>query len=222
MSGPYYQDAYVTLWHGDCRELLPMVGAVDVVLTDPPYGVGWSQHGGGRTGTARGMRRLPAIVGDNNVSVRDEVLAVLAPRPALVFGSFRAPFPAGVIQVLVYKKPTDAGVIGSTTGFRRDAEPIFLLGDWPTQKVIRSSVVDSRSWMKASTKYHPHAKPLDVLTVLLRALPPGTVVDPFVGSGSTLVAAKQRRRTAIGIEIEERCCEIAAQRCSQEYLELGA
>ena len=67
---------------------------------------------------------------------------------------------------------------------------------------------------------HPTPKPLSLMRRLIDACPPGVVVDPFAGSGSTLRAVKDQGRRAIGIEIEERYCEIAAQRCAQEVLEL--
>lgn len=225
MSGlptPYYSDSYVTLYHGDAREIGPHIHA-DVVLTDPPYGIAWRQHGGGKTGKSRGMRRLPGIVGDEDVTLRDEVLAAFSGKPACVFGSFRAPFPPGLVQVLIYQKTPDAGLVGSVTGFRRDAEPIFLIGPWPKRTAHSSSVIRSSIGLQALAKpgLHPHAKPLDVLTQLLRRLPLGIVLDPFCGSGSTLVAAKSLGRRAIGIEIEERYCEIAAERCRQEVLNLG-
>lgn len=170
------------------------------------------------------MRRLPPIIGDDDVTVRDDVLGMLTGKPAAVFGSFRAPFPPNVFQVLVYQKTPDAGLVGSTTGFRRDVEPIFLLGQWPVRSAHSSSVIASRIGLQRLAKpgLHPHAKPLDVLVALLNAMPNGDVLDPFMGSGSTLVAAKNVGRRAIGIEIEERYCEIAAQRLSQGVLDLGA
>jgi len=222
VSDPYYSDPLVTIWHGDCRDVLAGIAA-DVLITDPPYGIGWDQHGGGHTGKSRGMRRIGPIVGDEDASLRDEVLALLLDMPAAVFGSFRAPFPANVRQVLIHQKTPDAGLVGSTTGFRRDVEPIFLIGPWPVRDVHSSSVLASRIGLQRLVKpnHHPHVKPVDVLRMLIDATPPGIILDPFAGSGSTLVAAKSLGRHSIGIEIEERWCEKAANRCRQEVLGLA-
>lgn len=121
-----------------------------------------------------------------------------------MFGSFRAPVPAGVRQTLVFRKTPDAGLMGSVTGWRTDVEPIFLLGPWPKRNAERSSVVESRIGLQRlqAGDSHPHAKPLDVMIQLLSACPPGVVLDPFMGSGSTLRAAKDLGRLAIGIEVE--------------------
>lgn len=220
---PYYDQAGIVIYHGDCREVLPILEA-DVMLTDPPYGIAWQQHGGGINGKTRGSRRHVGIVGDEDTSVRDEVLATWGSKPALVFGSFRAPFPTSVRQTLIFQKSADAGLMGSVTGFRTDAEPIFLLGDWPKRNAARSSVIPSRVGLQRlqAGNSHPHAKPLDVLMALISELPQGTILDPFMGSGSTLRAAKDSGRRAIGIEIEERYCEIAAERLAQEVLPLEA
>jgi len=217
---PYYQDDLVTLFLADCRDLLPI--EADVVVMDPPYGIAWSFHGGGRRGKMRGTRASPGIAGDEDTTLRDAVLAMLPNRPAAVFGSFQAPFPAGVRQVLIYRKSADAGLVGAVTGFRRDAEPIFLVGPWPRRDATRSSILESHTRLQRLQAVfgHPHTKPLDVLVPLLAVCPPGSLLDPFAGTGSTLVAAKLLGRHAVGIEIEERWCEKAAQRCSQEVLGL--
>ena len=219
---PYYEDDAVTIYHGDCREILPTLAA-DVLVSDPPYGIGWEQHGGGVNGKTRGSRRHIGIQGDSDTASRDVVLSMWGERPALVFGSFRAPAPDDVRQTLVYRKSPDAGLMGSVTGFRTDAEPIYLLGRWPKRNAARSSVIESRVGLQTlqAGESHPHAKPLDVMCALLGLVPPGVIVDPFMGSGSTLRAAKDMGRRAIGIEIEERYCEIAARRMGQEVLDLG-
>jgi len=217
---PYYDDGTVTIYHGDCLGFTSLWHETDVLVTDPPYGIGWQQHGGGVNGKTRGSRRHLGIQGDADTTARDEVLARWGDRPALVFGSFRAPFPSGVKQTLVYRKSPDAGLIGSVTGFRTDVEPIFLLGSWPKRNAHRSSVIESHTGLQTlqDGDSHPHAKPLEVMMALIDSCPPGVILDPFIGSGSTLRAAKDLGRRAIGIEIEERYCEIAARRMGQEVL----
>lgn len=217
---PYYEDGMVTIYHGDCLEIVDAL-TFSVIVTDPPYGIQWTQHGGGRNGKTRGSRRHQSIAGDSDTSVRDTLLARVSV-PAAVFGSFRAPAPPRVKQTLVYQKTPDAGLMGSVTGFRTDAEPIFLVGPWPVREVRWSSVIPSTVGLQRlqAESQHPHAKPSDVLVRLLDACPAGVVLDPFMGSGSTLVAAKWIGRKAIGVEIEERYCEIAVGRLRQEVLSL--
>jgi site-specific DNA-methyltransferase (adenine-specific) len=154
--------------------------------------------------------------------MRDDVIALLPNIPMAMFGSFRAPFPPTTYQVLIYQKSPDAGLMGSVTGFRTDVEPVFLVGPWPIRDVRWSSVIQSRTGLQTlqAGESHPHAKPVEVMRVIISACPSGLIVDPFMGSGTTLVAAKQLGRKAIGIEIEERYCEIAAKRLSQEVLPL--
>ena len=216
---PYYRDDLVSLYHGDCRGVTDWLSA-DVLVTDPPYGIAWKK---GHNKAAK-SRAHAGIVNDQDTTVRDEILTLWGSRPAAVFGSFYAPQPAGLCQWLIYRKPNDAGVVGSVTGWRRDVEPIFLVGKWPKRTARWSSVLESRTRTigganGAAARYgHPHAKPLDLMEVLIAAAPPGAIADPFTGSGSTLIAAKLQGRRAIGVELDERYCEIAAQRLSQDAL----
>lgn len=217
---PYYSDDHVTLYHARWEDVPPDLLRADVLVTDPPYGIGWQQHGGGKTGKTRAARKHLGIVGDTDTTSRDALLDRYRDIPAAVFGSFRAPFPADVRQVLVFQKSASAGVVGSVTGFRTDAEPIFLTGPWPVRPCHSSSVLATRIGM--DTDEHPHAKPLDVMRRLLDAAPSGTILDPYAGSGTTLVAAKSLGRKAIGVECVERYCEVAANRLRQEVLGLVA
>lgn len=123
---PYYEDDLVTLYHGDCLEVTEWLNA-DVLVTDPPYGIEWKQ------GNNRKARRFahPGIRNDEGVGTRDEALGLFGDNPALAFGVPNAPQPANVRQVLVWRKPVDAGVVTCTTGFRRDVEFIYLMGKWP-------------------------------------------------------------------------------------------
>lgn len=208
---PYYSDDLVTLYHGDCREIAAWLQA-DVLVTDPPYGIGWSigNH------PKRGSVAHKGIANDLDTSCRDSALALWGDKPAAVFGAWSAQLP-GARQTLVWRKPPDSGVIGSTTGYRRDTELIFLAGPWPKRPASLSSVLVTDAGMGSYLNGHPHAKPSGLLEVLMHGAP-GVVADPFAGSGSTLVAAKSLGRRAIGVELDEAYCELAASRLAQDTL----
>lgn len=224
MAEPYYTDQHVTLYLGDCLEITEWLTA-DVLVTDPPYGIGWTK---GQNDAAKSQAHS-GIVNDEDTTVRDAALSMWGTiRPGIVFGSFRAPMPAGVIQTLIWRKPVDAGVVGSTTGFRTDVEPVYLIGQHQRRTSCRSSVLESKSNKNsyirlsgARGSIHPHAKPPLILEQLIEWTP-GVVADPFAGSGSTLVAARNLGRRAIGVEIEERYCELIAKRLDQLAFDFGA
>jgi site-specific DNA-methyltransferase (adenine-specific) len=224
VAKPYYADESVTLYHGDCREITAWLEA-DVLVTDPPYGIAWKLNLSGYL--LRGYRRgiepnHDGIANDEDTSARDAALEAWGDRPALVFGSPRLSPPEGVKHVLTWKKPLDAGVIGSALPWRRDTESVYVLGKWPKSNGTASSVLDGPSGMRSYVDgSHPHAKPVSVLQSLITSTPPGVIADPFSGSGSTLVAAKRCGRKAIGIELEERYCEVIAKRLAQGVLDFG-
>jgi hypothetical protein len=211
---PYYSDEHVTLYHGDCLEVDAWL-ATDVLCTDPPYGIGWVKG----ENRAAGSRRHLGILNDSDTSVRDAALRQWS-GPAAVFGSFRAPRPEGVVQTLVWKKPVDAGVVGSTTGYRTDTELVYLIGKHGTRPPSRSSVLESRCGVSRYRTEHPHSKPVPILEQLIDWMP-GVVADPFAGSGSTLIAARNLGRKSIGVEVEERYCELIASRLAQGCLDFG-
>lgn len=223
---PYYSDESVTLYLGDCREVTAWLEA-DVLVTDPPYGIAWCKP---RLPANRALRRgdqvaHAGIVNDADTSARDEVLAAWLPKPAAVFGSPHRHLPPGAKQTLVWQKPATVGIFGTVAGFRRDWEAIYLIGNFPPSTAQRSSVIRStgeNTIYSRASQGHPHAKPVGVLATVIAAMPLGVVADPFAGSGTTLVAAKQLGRRAIGVEIEERYCEIAAKRLAQDVLDFGA
>lgn len=211
---PYYEDDLVTLYHGDCLVVTEWLQA-DVLVTDPPYGIGWKKG----LNRAAKSKAHSGIQNDLDTVARDEALRLWAGRPAVVFGSWRAPEPAGVVQRLVWRKPVDAGVVGSTTGFRNDTELVFLSGEWPRRNATWSSVLETNVGMHSYLTGHPHAKPLGLMEVLIGAAP-GVVADPFAGSGSTLVAARNLGRRVIGVELEEAYCELIVKRLGQQAFDL--
>lgn len=231
MTAPYYADDLVTLYHGDCRDITDWLTA-DILLTDPPYGREWRQGTlKAAPGRAKGTLSTgrTGIEGDLDTGARDEALDMWLHdnRPAIVFGDLMLPPPYGTKQVGVYRKPPDAGVRGTTGGVRRDIEALYWLGAWPSGIGGRSSVFTTSAPVQGSpsgtaARYgHPHAKPLDVMEELVSACPPGVIADPFAGSGSTLVAARNLGRKAIGVEIDEAYCERIARRIDQGVLDFG-
>ena len=224
MSAPYYADDRVTLYHGDCREITAWLEA-DVLVTDPPYGIAWSVPQGAfnaHLGKRKHAVGHAGIQNDGSTAARDWALDQWAPRPAVVFGSLNLAPPEGSKQTLVWHKPDNAGIFGAVGGWRRDVEAIYLLGSWPKIPACRSAVVRSNAAALATYvgRGHPHSKPLDVMETLIGSTS-GVVVDPFAGSGSTLVAAKRMGRAAIGVELEERYCEVIAKRLAQDVLDFG-
>ncbi len=220
---PYYEDGTCTIYHGDCREVLPSL-SFDVIVTDPPYGIGWKIGKGLGISDNHGA----PIVGDDSTALRDWLLSTYPMVPSLVFGSLRASLPAHWVDCLIFHKDChNAGLVGSRLPWRRTWEPIFVCGEWPDQTPTRGSVIATREMAQSgysgytTRARHPHAKPEDVMRTLLEVCPSGIIVDPFAGSGTTLRAAKDLGRKAIGIEIEERYCEIAAKRLGQEVFNLA-
>jgi site-specific DNA-methyltransferase (adenine-specific) len=225
---PYYADDLVRLFLGDCREVTEWLAA-DVLVTDPPYGRGWKQGAGGHLRSSTdGRYAHEGIAGDTDTAVRDQALAMWGDRLAMVFGDPLIGRPDGAKQALGYRKPPGAGSKGAFAGFLRDLELVYLVGPWPAGLNGRSSILASGARNIAGPagptgRYgHPHAKPVDVMEQLISACPPGVVADPFGGSGSTLVAARNLGRRCIGVEISEAYAEKAARRLSQMTLDLEA
>lgn len=212
---PYYQDDYVTLYHGDCLELDAWLTA-DVLVTDPPYGISWKK---GTNKRAKSSAHA-GIQNDSDTSFRDAVLDAFGEKPGIVFGSWRAAFPEAK-QTLVWRKPVDAGVVGSVTGYRLDTELIFLTGKWPKRNSQWSSVITTDGSRNSYLKGHPHGKPVSLMQQLIHSTS-GRIADPFAGSGSTLVAAQMLGRKSIGVELEERYCELIAKRLQQQTFDFAA
>ena len=211
---PYYEHGGVTIYHGDALALLPEIDA-DVLVTDPPYGIA---HESGREGPFQHSQ----IANDETTATRDAALSLWGQRAALVFGTWKRAAPAGAHTALVWDKGPASGMGDLSIPWKGSWELIFVCGEGfigsRDEGVLRGhSVV---TWASKGRK-HPNEKPVSLLRYLIAKCPPGAVLDPFCGSGSALVAAKDLGRRAIGIEIEERYCEIAARRLAQEVLPMG-
>lgn len=220
---PYYSDDLVTIYHGDSLKVLPLVAAWDVVVTDPPYGVLFegknTKHTKRQNAGYRGLTDGPIYVDEVVVPIVEGLVAN-GRRAVITPGSrsmFRYPVPKAVGSIFY---PSGAGM--GPWGFTC-SQPIFYYGKDPYLTAGLGSRPDSFSTTEpAEENGHPCPKPIGTMRwlVVKASLPGETVLDPFMGSGTTLVAAKEMGRRAIGIEMEERYCEIAAQRCSQEVLGL--
>lgn len=214
MTAPYYEADGIALYHGDCLEVTEWLAA-DVLVTDPPYGMAYQS--GSRHETH------DRIAGDESVALRDAAPSVWGDRPAIVFGTWRAPRPAGTRTVGVWDK-TDGigpGMGNLSMPFGSSHEEFYLLGPWTLTGKRRGSVIRTAVCMGGpngvvSRSGHPTAKPVQLMELLVEACPPASVIaDPFAGSGSTLIAARNLGRRAIGVEIEERYCELIAKRLAQ-------
>lgn len=217
MTAPYYQDDSVLLYHGDCLDIGAWLAA-DVLITDPPYGSDSENFGyGRRQNNGDGKQREGAqIASDGSTVIRDAALAKWAGRPALVFGSPRLPEPPGTwADRLVWDKKRP-GMNGGPWRYRH--ESIYVTEGFVRQDNETTSILTAFP----DQQHHIHQKPLGLMTSLINCAPPGVIADPFAGSGSTLVAARNLGRKAIGVEIEERYCELVARRLDQMALDFGA
>ena len=222
MTTPYYSDDLVTLWHGDCREVTAWLAA-DVLVTDPPYGIKAEKKVGSYRGAGSQVRNADPIAGDATTEIRDAAITAWGDRPRIVFGSWRMPRPEPVDHRLIWHKKGSVFGIANCSFISQDEEIYvtgrgFVKSSPPMRSVIATSEPRGGANGAAAMIGHPTPKPIGLMEVLIDRCPPGIVADPFAGSGSTLVAAKNLGRRAIGVELEERYCEIAARRLSQDTL----
>lgn len=203
MTKPYYEDSHCTIYHGDCREILPELDKVDLVLTDPPYGIGFgSKHT--KWSANRGV-----ILGKWDDKIPDVSFVVNYGKVVVIWGGER------------FSLPVSRGWL---SWIKPDAPPTFTSLElaWTNLDKPARWLMHSISATNAERVGHPTQKPLKVMTwCISQACPDAqTILDPFMGSGTTLRAAKDLNRKCIGIELEEKYCEIAVERLRQEVLEL--
>jgi len=205
---PYYEHGGITIYHGDCREILPTLGPVDLVLTDPPYGLGdkW-QGGGGTAKTSWKFDPKEARAWDGSTVDAVNGLPEMAIE-CIVWGGNYYALPTSRCWLVWDKKQNDKWTTGQ-------AELAWTNLDRPV-RVLRMAQCEQAN---EGPKNHPTQKPHKLMMWCLKwSQTDGMILDPFMGSGTTLRAAKDLGRKAIGIEIEEKYCEIAAKRMAQEVL----
>lgn len=212
---PYYDSDGITIYHGDCREILPLLEPADVVITDPVW-----------------PNSTPELVGADDPHGLFTAAAVhfpaLAKRVVIQMGCNSDPrFLQGIpsalpffrICWLEYVQPSYQGRLLYT------GDVAYVFGTPPPSKVgarvLPGRFIQTDSTPKRNIN-HPSPRRIDHVKWLVKWFANGLIVDPFLGSGTTTLAAQQMGYRAIGIEIEERYCEIAVQRLAQQVLPIPA
>jgi site-specific DNA-methyltransferase (adenine-specific) len=221
---PYYQDRWVTLYCADCADVLPELRRIGAVITDPPYAIP-TQVASGRTVT-RNVGDLSMIEGAFKVHIASWKRLLGDAGRVFVFcdgASYSVIYRAAYGHFNLASLVWDKGRIGMGREFRKRHE--LIIHGWGTN----TPVVDSEgtahddilafSPVSSAERFHPAEKPIGLIGGELMRVCRDVILDPFCGSGSVLVAAKVLNREAIGIEIEERYCEIAANRLQQDVMD---
>lgn len=228
----YYKHEGISIYHGDCREVVGQLpkDSVDLVVTDPPYGVKWQ--------SGRRTTKLKRMAGDDgSLDVTAALTTVCRAtlkrgRHLYVFGPFEwgdaDPF-AGKAQIIWDKNVMQSGDLSSPWGTSHESI-VFVVYEISkanrkkgygrlAARLRRGTVVRCQRIHAAATGRHPSEKPVRLLRELIEASScmGETVCDPFMGSGSTLIAAVREERKAVGIEIDESYCEVAAKRLEEEF-----
>lgn len=207
---PFYQDDFCTIYNADCRDILPHLPQVDLVLTDPPYGLGDKMIGGS---TVWGHKRRPVNESRkqqmqwDKATCDDVVLRLpeVAPQVVIWGGNYYSLPPSR--GWLAWCKPDSVATMGSI-------EFAWTNKDAPARHLIHSIAATNKE-----RNGHPTQKPLAVMKWCLSFFPESkNILDPFMGSGTTLRAAKDSGLKAIGIEISKAYCQIAVERLRQESL----
>jgi len=239
---PYYEDDAVTIYHGDCLSVLPHLDvSLAAVVSDPPYASGARQEAQRNASGAmlRGQRWASKPIENDQMTTTGFVWLMretcYAVRPMLADGG-------SVLLFIDWRQwPTLVGAVETTNlrvngmvvwdkvsyglgnGFRAQHE-LVLFASKGTPRVVDHGVPNVLAFKREANDDHPSPKPVPLMSRLLEVVsaPGDLVLDPFMGAGATLRAAKDGGRRAIGIEVEERYCEIAAERCAQDVLALDA
>ena len=214
---PYYQDSAVTLYHGDCREIVPLLGRFDLLLTDPPYGIG---EGNAKRIASRANMAKARDYGhtewDNEPPPPELILSLLAVcERSVIWGGnyfYRLPPSRGW---LVWDKDNGANDFADCELAWTNLDMAVRRLKWRWAGMLQENMEEK------DVREHPTQKPVALMAWCLGfAQNAQTVLDPFAGSGTTGRACKDLGRKCVMIEREEKYCEIAARRMGQEVLNL--
>jgi len=220
---PYYSDDAVIIYHADCRDILPELPKVDLVLTDPPYGINTKSDGDGKISPwadyCNASLFYETWIGAcrERLNETGALWTFLNWRSIVTFQKAACDLQWPIESLLVWDKKWIGP--GGPNGLRPSYELValfrreaFSIRDRGIPDIRRSQ------WSAIKPNDHPAEKPIDLVRWIAEISGGETILDPFMGSGTTLRAAKDLGRKAIGIEIEERYCEIAAKRMRQAVL----
>jgi DNA modification methylase len=215
---PYYQDAACTIYHANCLDILPHLAPVDLVLTDPPYGIGESNE----KNATREKLAMPKNYGhyawDKDRLPEHIKAALSAGRNAIIFGgNYYTDVLPPSSSWIVWDKDNSGDFADCELAWTSHKKAVRKF-KWRWNGMLQECMGQYKEH-----RSHPTQKPLALMKWCISNYPPSqTILDPFMGSGTTLRAAKDLNRHAIGIEISEQYCEIAARRLQQEVLNFSA
>lgn len=207
----------VTLYLGDCREILPTLREIGALISDPPYGVAARAGMGGGSKGSGGMWAGTTIAGDQDASVRDEAID-LAASPFAVLSAVRIPHPPGTKSTVVWDKGEHTGAGDLRMPWKPSFELVHIGGSgWKAEKRIggilsMNAVAGCVGNRNDGHRYHPFEKPVELMAHFVSRAPEGMIVDPFLGGGSTAIASMKLGRRFTGIELEPKYFEIACRR----------
>ena len=232
---PYYEKDGIVIYHGDCRDVLPGMEAGDAWVFDPPYSSGGFQEAGKASGSigkmgydTKGDRILADTLSTRGFmalmreclrhSRSAEELAMFTDWRMWVNATDALEYAGWLVRAMVV---WDKGGAGLGRPWRNSHELVAYAMRVSARKDRVAKQANVIRCSRSGNVMHPTEKPLDLITKIIDNMEGETILDPFMGSGTTLVAARDLGRKAIGIEIEERYCEIAAKRLSQGVLNFG-
>jgi DNA modification methylase len=230
---PYFDDGQIQIWHGDCREVLPSIpaGSVDLVLTDPPYGMAFGGFRGvdmnvKADGARQGIRLVRQAMFEMRDALAEDAHLYMFCHWESWPDFYDALSPSIPIKSALMWWKNRGGMGDTSMEYARDYEVILFgaFGRRPLRGKRDGAVIAGYPPEgNIKNRDHPTQKPVALLQYLVgKSCPPnGMVLDPFMGSGTTIRAARANGCRAIGIEISEEYCEIAVKRLQQSVLPLG-